>query len=256
MIRSSPLAAALCVAAALLLPSPATSQDSDPYVFGTYYKCDQNREAFTDMLQENVFGPQLDRRVEAGDLLSWGWLSHRVGGDWRRAEYMIAPDRATLLRVRSELFQESQENPELDEAGRVFTDICPEHDDYIFRVVASSDPETIGQARPSAGLTTYYECEISDEERADEILTDTLAPILNRHVGEGAFNDWIWLAHDTGGEIRRLLALDAADVPTLYAHRDALIADIQAEAGEAAAEFNEICDSHVDYQWDITISRP
>jgi hypothetical protein len=245
------------VVGGLVAPETVQAQeDGNPYVFGTYYQCDQNREAFADMVQEYVMGPILDGHVEAGDLLAWGWLSHRIGGDWRRAEYMIAPDRATLLTVRNAIIEALQEGGEAQQASREMTDICPNHEDYIFSVVASSDPEAVAQARPSVGLSSYYQCDIAREARADEIVLESLAPILNRHVGEGAFGSWIWLAHDVGGKIRRLLALDAADGPTLYAHRDALIADIQNEAADAATEFNEICHTHDDYQWDITISRP
>lgn len=237
----------------LVAPSATLAQDTTPAVFGTYYECDQNREGFTDQLQEHVFGPRLDARVESGELLAWGWLSHRIGGDWRRAEYMIAPDRATLLRVRDELIEEGQGDPELQAAQTTFTDICPDHDDYVWSVVASSDP-SFEQARPGSGMSTYYVCSIGRESRADEIMRETFAPIVNRHVGEGALSSWSWLAHDTGGGFRRAFVIDAVDGPTLFAHRDALIADLQ-EAAESA-EFNEICDYHVDYQWDITISRP
>lgn len=243
-------------AGASVVPAAVTAQADGPYAFGTYYVCDQNREAFADMIQENVMGPILDSHVEAGHLLAWGWLSHRIGGEWRRAEYMIAPDRATLLTVRNAVIETLQEAGPAQQASRELTDICPGHDDYIWRVVAASDPATVGQDRPSAGMSTYYECEISEEGRADEIVRDVFAPIFNRHVGDGAFNSWGWLAHDVGGEFRRLFTVDAADGPTLYAHRDALLADVQSQAAEAGAEFNEICDAHEDYQWDITISRP
>lgn len=244
------------VLGSLAAPATALAQDANPYVFATYYECDQNREAFTDQLQEHMFGPRLDARVEAGELLAWGWLSHRIGGDWRRVEYVVAPDRATLLRVRDELIEEGQGDPELQQVQTVFTDICPDHDDYVWSAVAASDPQAIGQARPAAGMSTYYVCSIGRESRADEIVEQVFVPIFNRHVGEGALGSWGWLAHDTGGGFRRLFTIDAADRATLYAHRDALIADLQNEAGEAGAEFNEICDYHVDYQWDITISRP
>jgi len=237
-------------------PATALAQDTNPVIFAVYYECDQNREAFTDQLQENVFGPKLDARVESGDLLAWGWLSHRIGGDWRRAQYTIAPDRETLLRVRNEMIEEAQGDAELQQASTVSNDICPDHEDYIWSVVAASDPQTIGQARPAAGMSTYYVCDMGQESRADEIVQESLAPIINRHVGPNAFNSWGWLAHDVGGEFRRLLTIDAADEATLYAHRDAMIADIQSGAAEAGAEFNGICNYHVDYQWDITISHP
>ena len=251
------LAVAVAVGALIAPETTQAQEDANPFVFGTYYQCDQNREGFADAIQEYVMGPILDSHVEAGDLLAWGWLSHRVGGAWRRAEYMIAPDRATLLRVRNAIIEKTlQGSGEAQQATRELTDICPDHDDYIFSVVASSDPDAVGQARPSVGLSSYYVCDISREARADELMMESLAPILNRHVGEGALGSWIWLAHDVGGKIRRLLAFDAEDAATLYAHRDALIADIQSETAEAATEFNEICHTHDDYQWDITISRP
>ena len=240
----------------LAAPAATLAQEANPAIFAVYYECDQNREAFTDQLQRNVFGPRLDARVESGDLLSWGWLSHRIGGDWRRAQYAIAPDRATLLRVRNEMIEEAQGDAELQQATAVSNDICPDHEDYVWRVVASSDPQGFGQSRPSAGMSTYYVCDIARESRADEIVQESLVPIMNRHVGPDALNSWGWVAHDVGGEFRRLFTIDAADEATLYAHLDAMLADIQGEAMEAATEFNEICSSHVDYQWDITISRP
>lgn len=239
----------------LASPAAALAQDANPVVFAVYYECDQNREAFADQLQEHVFGPRLDARVESGDLLAWGWLSHRIGGDWRRTQYTIAPDRATLLRVRNEMIEAAQDDPELQQAATVSNDICPDHEDYIWSVVASSDPD-FAQERPAAGMSTYYVCDIGREARADEIVQESLVPIMSRHVGPNALSSWGWLAHDVGGEYRRLFTIDAADEATLYAHRDAMLADIQGEAMEAAAEFNEICSSHVDYQWDITMSNP
>ena len=123
----------------------AVAQDTGPYSFATYYKCDQNREAFADVIQENVIGPILDDRVAAGQLVAWGWLSHRVGGAWRRVEYMIAPDRAMLLAARDAVIDIYQEDDEAQTATRELTDICPDHDDYIWRTVATSDPDAVGQ---------------------------------------------------------------------------------------------------------------
>ncbi|MFQ5680267.1 MAG: hypothetical protein ACE5HP_12520 [Gemmatimonadota bacterium] len=247
------LAIAMAAALGVLgISARAQAQEEGPYLFATYYTCDQNREGFTDQLEEHVFGPRLDTHVEAGHLTSWGWLSHRIGGAWRRVEFMSAPDRATLLQVRNALIEEGQGDAELRQAQQVFTDICPGHDDYIYRVAASSDSQT------GSGVTraTYFECDAATESEADDLLTEAFAPILNRHVGEGAFTNWVWLAHDTGGKIRRVLVFGAADGPTLYAHHDAMLADLRSEAAKELTEFQEICESHVDYQWDVTLSRP
>ncbi len=242
-------------AGCLLFPGAALAQDSNPVVFGTYYVCDQNREAGADAIQRGVMGPILDGHLEAGHLLAWGWLSHRIGGEWRRAEYMIAPDRATLLTVRNQVIEALQEG-EAEVASRELTSICPDHDDYIWTVQASSDPDLVVTDRPAAGMSTYYVCDPAREARADQIVSETLAPIFNRHVGESALGAWSWLAHSVGGEYRRAFVIDAADEATLHTHREALVAEVQRRAAEAGAEFNAICDSHVDYQWDITISRP
>jgi len=246
---------AVAIAAVALAPQPALAQDTNPFAFGTYYQCDQNREAFADQIQEFVVGPILDGHVEAGQLLSWGWLAHRIGGDWRRVEYMIAPDRATLLSVRNEIIEALQE-PDMRAATTELTDICPDHDDYIWQVTATSSPDALTETRPAAGISTYYECDIAREQRADELVAEVFAPVLNAHVGAGGLNGWSWLQHDTGGKFRRLLSLDAADGAALYAARDALFPAIQEANPEAGAEFSDICWSHEDYQWDITISRP
>lgn len=239
----------------LLVPQTAQAQDTNPVTFAVYYQCDQNRETVADLIEQNVMGPILDAHVEAGRLLSWGWLSHRIGGDWRRVEYLIAPDRTTLMSVRNAVIEALQEG-DAQLASRELTAICPDHDDYIWTVEAASDPDAVFQARPAAGMSTYYQCDISREGRADELVSEVFAPIYNNHVGDGALNSWSWLAHSVGGVIRRLLTIDAADGETLMDHREAVIADVQSQAPEAGAEFNEICHTHEDYLWDITISRP
>ena len=254
-IRTFPAALA-AVAAVLLASIPAHAQTANAAVFGTYYDCDQNRETVADLIQRNVMGPILDGFVDSGDLISWGWLSHRVGGDWRRAEYMIAPDRATLMKVRNQYIEALQAGDDAQLASRELTAICPDHNDYIWAVEASSSPDALAQSREGVSMSTYYECDVSREGRADEIVDEVLGPIYNQHVGEGAFTSWSWLSHQTGGKIRRLFTVGAADEETLMNHQDALIAQMQREAPEAVTEFDEICNSHVDYLWDVTISSP
>jgi len=256
-MRTTTFPAALAAAAAVFLASiPAHAQTANAAVFGTYYDCDQNRETVADLIQKNVMGPILDGFVDSGDLVSWGWLSHRVGGDWRRAEYMIAPDRTTLMKVRNQYIEALQGGDDGELASRELTAICPDHNDYIWQVEASSSPDALAQSRAGAAMSTYFQCDVSREGRADEIVRDVLAPIYNQHVGEGAFNSWSWLSHQTGGKIRRLLTVDAADEETVMNHRDAVLADALSQAGEAMTEFSEICNSHVDYLWDVTISHP
>lgn len=250
--RNSLVLAAL----ACLVVSPVRAQeDATMYVFGEYYVCDQNREAFTDVLTEHVFGPVFDKHVDAGHLSFWGSLGHRAGGEWRRASYYAASDLNTLLDTRDAIYEEAQ--AEFAAEGREFTDICPSHDDYIWQSVLSSQPmEDLGAARPEAGYSTYYVCETAREARADEIMEEVFAPIFNRQIEAGNFNSWGWLSHVSGGKYRRLMTYDGPDHKTIMAGVAGVLADIQAEASEAGDEFASICGSHSDYMWDILISRP
>jgi hypothetical protein len=240
----------------LLSASPALAQeDATAYIFGEYYLCDQNREAVASMITEHMYGPMLDRHVDAGHLIGWGLLAHNAGGEWRRAVYYASTDLNVLLDTRDALIEEWQsENADL---GREFTSMCPDHDDYIWRSVATSEAVTEQVAgRPEAGYTTYFVCSAGQEARADEIFQETYAPILDRHVSAGHFNSWGWYAHVSGGKYRRILTYDGADHKAILAGIQGMVADVQAEDAGAAEEFSSICHSHDDYMWDIQISRP
>jgi hypothetical protein len=248
-------AAVLALGTVLVSGSASAQEDATAYVFGEYYVCDQNREAFSDVLAEHVFGPMFDRHLEAGNLIGWGWLGHNAGGEWRRAQYYVSTDLNTLLDTRDAIIEEVQ--AEAAAEGREFTDVCPDHDDYIWASVATSEPvnEQVAE-RPEAGYSTYFVCSAGAEARADEILQEVYAPILDRHVAAGHFNSWGWYAHLSGGKFRRLLTLDGADHKAILAGVMGLNADIDAENAEAGEEFASICHSHDDYMWDIQISHP
>ena len=40
-------------------------------------------------------------------------------------------------------------------------------------------------SRPTASLSTYYECKIAEEARADALVSEVFAPIFDRHVAAG-----------------------------------------------------------------------
>ena len=58
------------------------------------------------------------------------WLSHFVGGEWRRALVLSTTNMDDLLAAAGALGEAIQEST--PEAGRVFTEVCPEHEDYIW----------------------------------------------------------------------------------------------------------------------------
>ena len=51
---------------------------------------------------------------------------------------------------------------------------------------------------------TYFYCDVSGQERADEIVKSAEAPVYDKMVAEGKMSGWGWLAHHTGGKWRRI----------------------------------------------------
>ena len=98
----------------------------------------------------------------------------------------------------------------------------------------------------------YFHCNQAKEARADTIISESFAPILDRHLAAGNINSWGWYAHHTGGHWRRLLYMVAADVPSVMSAREALEDDLEAEAAEAVPQLMEVCPSHDDYVWEVT----
>ncbi len=98
--------------------------------FSTYHICDQSRETQADELVKRVFAPIYDRMVAEGKLVSWGWLEHIVGGEYRRLETITATDVPALMKARAALVEALSD----DDLGDTMTDICGSHSDYIWEI--------------------------------------------------------------------------------------------------------------------------
>lgn len=128
-----------------------------------------------------------------------------------------------------------------------FQTICSSHDDYIWIAIEASplNVDTVGDAT----LSAYYSCDMSREARADEIFSELLAPLYQKHMDMGHLAGWGYYAHRLGGIFRRLETMSGPDHKTLLAMQNA----IYQEAGEidavAMAEFRSICSWHTDYMW-------
>jgi len=225
------------------------------YVYATYFNCSPDGESRADEIIKTSFKPHYDAAVEHGDIQSWSWLQHFVGGKWRRVLVIIAGDINSLLDASGALGEIiSDKTPE---AGRSFSAICSSHDDYIWETSPGVGTAAITEERGAAGFSVYMECDMNGEERADELVAKVFAPIYNKHVGEGELTSWNWLKHYVGGEWRRLLIMGAADHKTLLGARAAILAEFDDRKAERAAEeFNGICGRHQDYMWDILVQTP
>ena len=95
-----------------------------------YMVCDIGNESRADELVEEVFAPIYDKQLEAGNMASWGWLSHVVGGKYRRLLSITALDYDSLFAARGELLGSIAGSS----AGREFSSICGSHQDYLWNI--------------------------------------------------------------------------------------------------------------------------
>lgn len=101
--------------------------------FSTYHVCDMSREKQADALVKQYLAPIYDKLVADGKLISWSWMEHIVGGEYRRLEVITAKDVPSLMAARSSLVEAMDMNPVSD----VVSDICNSHADYIWEIKLS-----------------------------------------------------------------------------------------------------------------------
>jgi hypothetical protein len=225
-----------------------------PYVYGIYFECDVARQEIADEIMELVMAPAFDAAVDSGTVTSWGWLSHHTGAKWRRLLYHSASDLDALFAALASVNESIDErHPEL---GRLFSEICGTHEDYVWRSVTGSRGGNVGTDRGDAGFSVYMECDMTREARADEIVKEVFAPIFDRHVTAGELMSWGWMEHVIGGVYRRIWTMSAADHSALLKARTAIIGEMTEADQEASQEFDSICGSHQDYMWDIVHEKP
>lgn len=237
-----------------MLSIAALAQDEEPkrFTYATYFHCNTGMEDAADAMMERD-APIIDGLVEDGTILAWGWLAHHTGGSWRRIRYHMsdsAEGAMTALGTMNDAIVEV--HGEDDPAADAFAAACPRHDDYLWQVEAG----TLGEERGSIGFSVYHLCDINREERADEIVTEHIAPILDQMIEDDKLTSWGWSSHVIGGKARRLQTMTANDIGTLLSARQEAIATIYDEESEAGAEFSEICGPHVDYIWNIVHEKP
>jgi len=234
------------------LSAGAIAQDEEEtYIDATYYYCDGSQLERLDELIESAAKPVYEAAIKAGDITGWGWLAHHTGGKWSRVLYHSAGSVVAAIAAQDKIIDRIQaDNPAaVDEFGKA----CRSHDDYIWRGITGNGGTVLGAERGKVGLSAYYVCD-SREAAADEIVETVFAPVYDAQVGDGKLSSWGWSEHIIGGKYRRLGTMTAADWPSLFAARAAII-----DAGgdsELASQFGEICHSHADYMWNIQHESP
>lgn len=235
------------IIASLLATAAQAQEASPPFTLATYYHCDYVRQTRADTLYRQVMAPILDRQITAGQLTSYAFSSHRIGGEFRRLESWTAPNLEQLMAAQDAYFEElAATNPK---ASAEFDSICGEHQDYIWVRVLASAPNPAAPA-PAFQYSRYFSC--SEEATADMIMETAFADILNKHVAEGHIEAWGWLTHAMGGTIRRILNWRGPDVMSVLNAEELLVSDLVGHPMWAA--FNQACGSHTDYLWQTEVS--
>jgi hypothetical protein len=243
----------------LLLPAGRVLAQVDgeqtQYVYATYFVCSPDGESRADEIINTSYKPHYDAAVEQGDILSWSWMQHFVGGTWRRVLLIVAADTDSIIDASGALGEIiSDQTPE---AGRAFSAICSSHEDYIWESVPGASSGGAVADRGVAAFTAYMNCDMRHEERADELVRETLGAVYDAHVKDGELTSWGWLKHNLGGEYRRILALGAEDHKAMMRARAAIVdAFANRRVERAVNEMNEICYAHEDYMWDILVQTP
>jgi hypothetical protein len=237
-----------------MIPLTASAQDEavpQGYSYVTYYVCDMAEQANMDNIVENNEVAVFDKWVEDGKLLSWGYLSHFVGGRWRRAQYHVSATLEEALNnqraILSEVYADNRAG------GQARAEACAAHDDYLWTMDQGSPP---GTDRADVSLSVYFECSVADQRRADEIFAQTFAPKLTEMQEQGKIATWGWQSHVLGGKYRRLQTVTGADHASVTAARFEALQHVNQNHSAMGREFSQICDSHTDYLWDIVHESP
>ena len=243
------LTAVIGLALSVWAPALLAQEEEKPerFTYATYFYCNNGMEADADAYAKRN-AEVYDQMVEDGEMLAWGWMSHHTGGQWRRIQWHQGASLEAVVAATDAMGAAVEEKfGEEDAAGEAFSAACPHHDDYVWQVTNG----TSGVERGKVGFSVYHKCDITREERADEIVAEHVAPALNKMVEEGKLSSWGWQSHVIGGGVRKLQTMSAKDLPTLLAARTASIEAIYGEDDKAGEEFVDICGPHVDYIWNM-----
>lgn len=98
-----------------------------------YFVCDVADQRRADEIFAEIYAPYLEDLRGAGDIASWSWQSHLLGGRYRRLQTVTGDDYSAVNQARfSTIRHVNEEHPEL---AREFATICFEHEDYLWDIV-------------------------------------------------------------------------------------------------------------------------
>jgi len=235
------------VLSALSFASVAQEEETpEVYTYASYFECGGGPLSVVDELVAED-AERMDGLVDDGTIARWGWYAHHTGGTWQRVFFHQADSVEALLDGSDAINDRGDDDDSADDDGPTFGSVCNRHEDYIWQAENGNG----GEERGSVGFSVYFMCDSSKEERADEIVDEHVAPIMDGLVEDGSLTSWGWSSHLVGGKFRRLQTMIGTDHKSLLAGRAKAIAAVYADDSAMGVEFNEICPTHVDYMWNI-----
>jgi hypothetical protein len=107
------------------------------------------------------------------------------------------------------------------------------------------------QDKESYTYSTYFYCDVTKQDRADEIVGQLDKPAFEAVIAGGTVSNWGWLKHHTGGKWRRVQFYSASSIDALLAAQKAVgdRTDATAKGKALGKEFGDACKSHDDYIW-------
>ncbi len=96
---------------------------------------------------------------------------------------------------------------------------------------------------------SYMVCDISQQDRADEIFTSLDKPFYDAAVADGSLSAYSYYAHQTGGKWRRGMFTVAPTIKALLTSQKKVGDQIDAKNKKLSTETSKICNAHDDYIW-------
>ncbi|MDH4259290.1 MAG: hypothetical protein OEW16_03200 [Gammaproteobacteria bacterium] len=96
---------------------------------------------------------------------------------------------------------------------------------------------------------TYFVCDVTKQERSDEIFKTLDQPFYDAAVADGSITAYGLYAHQTGGKWRRLMYSTGPSIQALLDAQKKIGDQTDAKNKKLGEEYGKICNSHDDYIW-------
>ncbi len=96
---------------------------------------------------------------------------------------------------------------------------------------------------------TYSVCDLTQQDRVDEIFEKLDKPIYDAAVADGTIMNYSYYAHHTGGKWRRGMFYVGGSIDALLDAQEKIGGQIDAKNEKMSMEAGKICNKHEDYIW-------